>query len=363
MSGFVARLATAADNAAILALMSQPQPSNGVQFAFERLPNYFDSASVTHQHPHTIVIEKQNDKRLVAMVNMGWREVFVDGHLQRIRYGADLRIDKQFQGGRVLMYINRAVRDCVQEDWYQSVILSANDKSRSALEGGRAGLPIYRSLGTISTHTITGRKALFSPHKQIRRAQVADIPAMNAFVKQMAEHYQFLPRYDFYQLAHQHPYFNGLSIDDFLVLFDDEQLVGLVGLWNQKNFKQTRVVDYNRTVAMFRPIYNWWSRLTGGFVLPAKGQLVDYIALHSPLTHPKDSDSFRHLLHHAWLEVRQQQKAAMTLTLADTDPRLSVLADFKTIPLTAYQYAVAFKEPLLPILDNQRIPYFESGRL
>ncbi|HMU88266.1 MAG TPA: hypothetical protein PKC11_11670, partial [Agitococcus sp.] len=87
MSSFFARLATAADNAAILALMSQPQPSNGVQFAFERLPNYFDSASVTHQHPHTIVIEKQNDKRLVAMVNMGWREVFVDGHLQRIRYG------------------------------------------------------------------------------------------------------------------------------------------------------------------------------------------------------------------------------------------------------------------------------------
>lgn len=363
MSGFVARLATVDDNAAILALMSQPQPSNGVQFSFERLPNYFDSANVTHHQPHTIVIEKQANKCLVAMVNMGWREVFVDGCLQRIRYGADLRIDKQFQGGRVLMYINRAVRDCVQEDWYQSVILSANDKSRSALEGGRAGLPIYRSLGTISTHTITGRKIVFSSHKQVRRAQVGDIPAMNAFAKHMAEHYQFLPHYDFYQLTQQHAYFNGLRIDDFLVLFEGEQLVGLVGLWNQKTFKQTRVVDYGRAVAIFRPFYNWWSRVTGGFILPAKGQLVDYISLHSPLTHPKDSESFRHLLHYAWQTIRQQKNTAMTLTLANSDPRLSVLADFKTIPLTAYQYAVAFKEASLPVLDNQRIPYFESGRL
>ncbi|MCP5176634.1 MAG: hypothetical protein H6997_03655 [Moraxellaceae bacterium] len=363
MTTFDIRPATAADNHAILGLIGQPQPSNGVNFAFERLPDYFTSAQISHQQPHTLVVERRDNKEVVAMVNMGFREVFVDGQPKQIRYGSDLRIAPEYQGSRVLIYINRAVKDCVQNDWYQSVILEENDKSRSALEGGRAGLPIYRSLGTISTHTITGRKALFTPHKQIRRAQIADIPAMNAFIKQMAEHYQFLPRYDFYQLTHHHPYFNGLNIDDFLVLFDDEQLVGLVGLWNQKNFKQTRVVDYNRTVAMFRPIYNWWSRLTGGFVLPAKGQLVDYIALHSPLTHPKDSDSFRHLLHHAWLEVRQQQKAAMTLTLADTDPRLSVLADFKTIPLTAYQYAVAFKEPLLPILDNQRIPYFESGRL
>jgi hypothetical protein len=187
---------------------------------------------------------------------------------------------------------------------------------------------------------------------------------MNAFISKMSEYYQFLPNYDFRELAIGGSYFNGLTLSDFLLLRDEQQQIrGLVGLWNQKAFKQTRVVDYSRSVALFRPLYNAWSLLSGGFVLPAKGDTFDYLALHSPLTHPQDSDAFRQLLHSAWQQVRLQDKRAMTLTLSESDPRLAVLEEFKSIPLKAYQYTAAFKEQFLPVLDGARIPYFESGRL
>ncbi len=38
MTSFDIRIATADDNEAILKLIGQPQPSNGVSFSFERLP-------------------------------------------------------------------------------------------------------------------------------------------------------------------------------------------------------------------------------------------------------------------------------------------------------------------------------------
>jgi hypothetical protein len=362
---FEIRMATNADNAAILSLIGAPQPSNGVQFAFERVPDYFQSALVSHQSPHTMVVERRSDKAVVAMVNLGHREVFVDGQAQTIRYGSDLRIASEYQGSRVLIYINRAVRECIQDSWYQSVILEENDKSRGALEGGRAGLPLFKPMGGIITHTITGRKR--QPTEltaQVRVATVADISAMNRFVQGMAAFYQFLPAYNFWDLEAGLPYFNGLKISDFLLLMDaDGDVRGLVGLWNQKTFKQTRVVDYSRSVALFRPFYNVWSSLTGGFVLPAKGETFDYLALHSPLTSPDDSDAFRALLHSAWLAAKVRGNRAITLTIADSDPRGNVLDDFRTIPLKAYQYTAAFREESLPTLDSDLIPYFESGRL
>lgn len=364
MTSFDIRLAEARDNAAILSLIAEPQPSNGVKFAFERLPDYFTSAQISHQQPHTLVVERRDNKEVVAMVNLGFREVFVDGKPQQLRYGSDLRIAADYQGSRVLIYINRAVRDCIKDSWYQSVILEENDKSRGALEGGRAGLPLFKPMGCIYTHTITGSRKKASANDRIRPADVSDIPAMNDFIRQMAEYYQFLPAYNFWDLEAGLPYFNGIGIKDFLLATDDcGDITGIVGLWSQKAFKQTRVVDYSRAVALFRPFYNLWSTVAGGFVLPAKGQTFDYLALHSPLTHPEDGDTFRRLLQRAWQAVREQGKRAMTLTLADSDPRLAVLADFRSIPLKAYQYTAAFKEQHLPVLDARRIPYFESGRL
>ena len=113
------------------------------------------------------------------MLNLGVRDVFVDGTAQTIRYGSDLRIAPEYQGSRVLIYINRAVKECIQDTWYQSVILEENEKSRGALEGGRAGLPIFKPMGGIVTHTITGCKRT-SPisSKRVRKATAADIPAM-----------------------------------------------------------------------------------------------------------------------------------------------------------------------------------------
>ena len=65
----------------------------------------------------------------------------------------------------------------------------------------------------------------------------------------------------------------------------------------------------------------------------------------------------------AWQHVIERGSRAMTLTLSNEDPRCAVLDEFRTIPLKATQYTVAFKDEFQPVLDSHRIPYFESGRL
>lgn len=366
MSRFTTRLAHLSDNPALLRLLGVAQPSRGVMLTFERAPDYFHSVAVTHEVPHVVVAERCSDGEVVGVASFGTRRLFIDGQVQAVRYGSDLRIATELQGSRLIIYLTRAVREVLQEHgWYQAIILEENQRTRAVLEGARAGLPMYRPHVGLETWTLSGRKntAAKNTALQVRKAQADDIPAMNAFLQLMAVHYQFLPAYDFSGLLAGAPYFKGLTLDDFLLVSDEHGLRGMVGLWNQKSFKQTRVVGYNALLTLLRPFYNVWARLAGGFVLPPAGDVFDYRVMHSLLTAPDDASAFNTLLDAAWDEGRRRGCSSLTLTLADTDPRRRTLNRFRTLSLRGRHYTVAFNEAAHPQLDPARIPYFECGRL
>ncbi|RZU35399.1 hypothetical protein EV700_3352 [Fluviicoccus keumensis] len=364
MSSFAVRAGRPEDNPALQHLFNVPQPSSGLMMTFERAPDYFASAAVMYRQPELMVVTRKQDEAVVAVYNLGRRGVYLNGKVEQLRYGADMRIAPEAQGGRVLLYINRSTKELLGREWYLSVILEDNQRSRSSFEGGRAGLPDYRHVGTIITHTLTG---LRSPQSgglpPVRAATERDIPAMNRLVARMAAHYQFLPDYDFNGLLTGDPFFQGLSIGDFLLVEEGGELRGLIGVWNQKAFKQTRVVRYSLGLALLRPFWNLWSALAGGIYLPAAGQAFDYLALHSPLTRPDDLTAFSALLQAAWELTRRRGSRAMTLTLADNDPRQPAVSRFRSLPMRAHQYTVAFDSAAQPVLDAGLIPFYESGRL
>lgn len=370
MTGFRLREARPEDNPGLLRLLGVAQPSRGVLLTFERAPDYFHSVAVTHETPQVLVAERRDNGEIVGVASVGSRRLFVNGELQTVRYGSDLRIATEHQGSRLIIYITRAVREILAEQgWYQAIILEENQRTREVLEGARAGLPLYRPHVGLETWTLSGRrrKATAPLGLSLRKAQSADIPAMNAFVQKMAKHYQFLPAYDFADLERGAAYYKGLSLDDFLLVSDVNGLRGMVALWNQKSFKQTRVVGYSPLMAWLRPLYNFWARNFGGFVLPDSGDTFNYRVLHSLMTAPDDQSAFDLLLDAAWEESLRRDSGktptALTLSLADSDPRRSALSRFRTISLRGRHYTVAFNDNAHPQLDPSRVPYFECGRL
>lgn len=366
MSGYALRTACADDDAGILKLVGAPQPSTGLTLGFEREPSYFLSAAVSHEQPDVMVVTNQQDGSVVAVVNLGSRRVYVNGEAQSVFYGGDMRIAPEHQGGRVLLYVNRMVRQRLGDHgWYQTVILRENRRSRSTFDqGGRAGLPVYHPQQNVMTCTLTGCRSLLTDSGcTVREATAADVPAMNAFVQQMAARYQFLPAYDFAGVAQGDPYFRGLSIGDFLLVERRGAICALGGLWRQKAFKQTRVLAYQPVIAFLRPLYNLWARWRGGLRLPAVGGLLDYVMAHSPLSAPDDLPAFATLLQSLWLRLRMAGGHALCLSLAENDPRRAVLDSFNHHAITGMHYLATYNADNLPVLDASRIAYFECGRL
>lgn len=366
MSAYALRDAAPADDPGILALVGAPQPSTGLTLGFEREPSYFFSARVSHERPEVVVATLREDHdEVVGLFNVGRREVFVNGQRERVPYVGDMRLAPAHQGGRLLLYFNRVLRERLGEDgWYQTVILRENLRSQDTFaQGGRAGLPVYHPCGSVVTTTLTACRLPVLPGLVVRAAGADDVPAMNAFVTRMAAHYQFLPAYDFAGLLRGEAYYRGLAITDFRLVFRDGELVALGGLWAQKDFKQTRVLGYQPAIAALRPFWNLWARWRGGLRLPPPGGLLDYVMVHSPLSAPGDLPAFATLLRALWQELRARGGHAFCLSLADNDPRREVLRHCRGHAITGRHYLATYHDAALPVLEPSRISYFECGRL
>lgn len=365
MSGYAIRSACADDDAGILSLVGAPQPSTGLTLGFERAPSYFLSAAVSHQAPDILVATRRDDGDLAAVVNVGARQVYVNGEPRSVRFGSDMRISPQHQGGRLLLYFNRAMRERLGGNgWYQTVILTENARSRATFDqGGRAGIPFYFPQQRVITYTLTGAPPMPASDCLVREATAADVSAMNDFVRKMALHYQFLPVYDVAGVLRGDAYFRGLAIGDFLLVERDGVICALGALWQQKPFKQTRVTGYRPLLALLRPLYNLWAGWRGGLLLPPPGGLLDYTMAHSPLAAPDDLPAYEQLLHALWRRLKVRGGQALCLSLADNDPRRAVLRGFRHYAITGTHYLATYNPACLPELDASRIAYFECGRL
>lgn len=363
MSKFEFCFAKDSDNAQLQTLYSLPQPSLGMQIAFERAPSYFKSEAVMYNQGQLLLIKDKSSKNIAAAVNMGKRKIYINGVPQWIRYGADVRVAKEYQGSRALFYINRAVKETIGSDWYLTLILTDNKKSQKSFEDARAGFPFYRHIDNINTYTITSVKKITNSELSVRPASINDITKMNKFVSLMSSTYQFLPCYDFNEIQAGSSFYSGLNLDDFILVERNGELLAMAGLWDQHNHKQARVLSYQPLLKTIRPFYNLYSYLTGGIHLPRENSVFKYRTLHSFLVKENESQAAYFLLSELWKKCKYSGAKSMVLTLADNDTRKSILPICRYSLMSAKNYSVAFDEQDQPSLNKNLISYYESGRI
>ena len=361
------RRATAADGDAILGLIEgTPQPG-AVTLNFERRPDFFAGAGVSCETPDVWVAESEESGRssLDAVVNIGWRRVFVDGEVRPVRYAHDMRIAPHARGGLLLYKLFRTLRSILdQGEWMQTVILDDNEESVNTIGSGRAGLPTYHPFGRIETSLLYTRAGRYRPsaHVRIRFAQPEDLPALRAFWQREGGAKQFFPWYDLEGLNDDEGYYRGLSTDNFILAEDREGIAGVVGFWDQKGFKQTRVVRYAPGLALLRHLYNGMSRLRGGMQLPPAGGLLSYIALHGVAVRDNDPDILRLLLDFCVHEFSDRCDA-LVCGFFVSDPLSRVPARYRRRVLHSSHFLVCCDRDPRAVIETNRTPYVDVARL
>ncbi|MFG0587408.1 hypothetical protein ACF8D3_05200 [Acinetobacter sp. YQ_14] len=377
-SNLVTREATHADDAALRALIAVPMTTKGVQISFQREPSYFKASDILYRNKLHVVIEDTTTSEKVACYSNGYRPCFVNQKISNLRYASDLRVDPNYRGKSLVKKLGAHVRQTMFEPNYsQMIIFDDNHAARAAMQTSKTGMPDYYDEGLIETLTLTdlgntknvssflnkNNREQASNQLHSCTAQVEHIQQMNNFIAEMSAYYNFIPAYNFNELAEDHTYFSGIKLSDFQLYFQNDKLVGMFGLWDQHSVKQTKILHYSSLIGFFRPIYNLSTRMTKMMPLPKLGDSLKYHVLHTLLCNPNKL----HLHHQMLKDAHQKSKAlgvgVISFTLSHKDPRHQLNKFYKGERLTGMHGFISFEGDPRPNFDQNLIPYFEVGRI
>lgn len=373
----ITREATLADDQALRDLIAVPMTTKGIQISFQREPSYFQASDIVYRHKLHVVIEDTESQKHVACYSNGHRPCYVDRNVQNLRYAGDLRVDHNYRGKSLVKVLAKHVKQTMHEPNYsQMIIFDDNHAARAAIQTGKTGMPDYYDEGLIETLSLTdtgAKRKITAFLKQANQRDLQDIQtyvaetehlaAMNQFISDMAEFYNFIPAYNFEELAQGHQYFSGMKLSDFLLYFKGEKLVGMFGLWDQHSIKQTKILHYSSVIGIFRPVYNLLTPITKGMRLPKLGDSIKYHVLHTLMCNPEDLALHHKMLEDAYNKSKQQGVGVVSFTLSHKDPRYQLNQFYKGERLTGMHGFISYEGDPRPHFDKNLIPYLEVGRI
>ncbi len=361
---FEIRKATNDDSGLLIELLKNTHQEGKIHLNFEREPNYFHATMVSTNLPEVWVMEDNHNRKLAAVFSIGKRQVYINGAKHWVRYGNDLRIHSEYQGGRTLYRLFKKYRELMQSDWMQTVILEDNNASISTVSSGRLILPAYYKYGKIVTHIIDIKKNITPlSGNTIRRANSEDVVMIQAFFNEHAPTKQFYPHYNFSKIGTRDPYYKDIKIENIFLSFKEGMLQGMCGIWDQKKFKQTRFMGYAGAMKVLRHINNLAKKILGGIYLPKPGEKANYVLLHSLLCESNDGHVFLGLLAAIQQAYSDSQYDAISLGLDERDPLNYFCGDLKGIRLKSNHYLASYESDPTKGLDASLLFYPEIARL
>lgn len=343
--------------------------SGHISLALEREPNYYAGASIQCATPEVYVCLRAADGLVCGVFNIGYRRLFYQGQAVQVRYLCDLRIHPQHQRTSLFYRIVRfahALGLCTQGLPAQTVVFADNetmvDMINSRAKRRSTGIPYYHYCGRLVTNMLTLRRPLPYPAAlSVRRAVPADGSLMRAFWQAEGAQINYCPYYDFERLGEA--YYWGLSASDFFLAYEDGELVGICGTWDQRPLKQTRILGYSAAYRTLRPWYNAYARWAGKPTLPKAGAVANYLGLHSILVRGRAPHIFAALLSAVTAAVRDSGAEYLLFALAERDPLQALV---NTLPnkrqMYGNYYLVNDGAPLPDDLQNDWF-YIEAARI
>jgi GNAT superfamily N-acetyltransferase len=334
-----------------------------------REPDFFALNRLEGEPWHVGVVEDRGG-RPIACVGLGYRDVHLQDVPTRVAYVGDLKVDPAHRTrGVALMLAGWCVETAIAEMGEDVIAYCSVLQGNTAVEGMFAALQHNPNLDleltqltTIRSHSIPllWKRRLADGSARVTTGTPDDIDEMAEFWQKVAPERQLSPVRDAESLARWIERAPGLDIDSYYVARGaNGRIAGFFGVWDQRAFKQMRVVSYSRQLKAFRVVFNGAAPLLRVPRLPAADSELRYRSVVDICVPGSDVDVMRALLLHAYADLRVSGCSAFTIGLDLRDPLSAALRGLLAQPtdVEAWLFRLKRAKPF-PLLDN-RPAHFE----
>ena len=222
-------------------------------------------------------------------------------------------------------------------------------------------LPTNNTMEMRKTNTLVPMMAARMLKSEPHNATRGFAGKVQAFFDREAPRRNGYPLYDFDKLAKGDAYYTGLKVSDYVLALKGNEIVGMLAAWNQKAYKQTRIMGFKPAIKVLRPLYNLYVSLAGGFKLPPVGGVLNYLTLYNVLIAGDDPAVYQALID--WVMAHQGQRYdALATAVTHGDPLETVPRGYKRQKLLSENLWMSYGEDPRPGMDARPL-YAELGRL
>jgi len=364
-AGFDVRLATAADEPDIRALVGSVAMPGAVALRFAREPDYYLGTTIMGDPCDVIVGRRRADGALAGIACRAQRPAFVNGEETQLGYVGQIRIAAPFRGRGLVARGARLLRERTPAGMLSfGVVARDNPRAAATLVGRRlpAGLRVARVAGlTTCAILLRPRRTVRPAGLDVHPATAESLPEVVAFLRAEGRRRQFFPAYTVADFADGLA-LRGLAPEDVLLARRGRRIVGTLAVWDQSAFKQDVVEAYGPGLRRLRPLYDLVARLLGARPLTPPGQAIALAFAACVCVAADDANVARALVSAGAAAAHARGKAFLMLGLADHDPLLPVARKFLHVPYRSDLYALSWSDDPAQRLDG-RVPYVEIATL
>lgn len=344
-------------------IASIPIPGN-ISMIYTREPSFFDSVNIMGKKSDVFIAKKNGD--ILAQGMASYLDCYINGEAKEIGYLSSLRIEEQLRTTRCVFQGFDFVKKLDADrniPFYLSTIIEDNHAARKVLTSNRMSIPKYIDIGRYITYAILLQKcnhSIFQSAYNIKN--IIDERELNSiidFINKEGSKKQFYPVYTKKDLMG----FKGFDFRNLWGCYDHNELIGVIGCWDQSSFKQTIVNGYHGKWKIIKPIYNLLSPLMGYKRLPQCGEKIEYLYLSFVAIKDNQPKIYESILKHIYRLYANSKYHYIIVGLHEYDPLNKALSSFKSIKYNSRMYVVSYKPVDMQSLNKNGIPYLECARL
>jgi hypothetical protein len=265
------RLATQRDDEDIRRLLRESPTEGRVALALTREPNYFLDTAQWTPEKKTVLAWDGNTLACMGSCTVTMRRL--NGIEEPVGYLGALRLASGYEGRFDIL--RRGYRFYKEMEWTHppnlqfTSIASDNIRAQRFLERSLPGMPKYRCIAEfVSLVLPTVSKKSSAPGCTLSALESQDdLSDVMAIWDSRQSHLS--PTWRLESLKNLKPL--GLDWSNFKVVRENERVVAIMALWDQRPFKQVVVHHYSPLLAALRPSCNQWAKLLGKPGLPVPG--------------------------------------------------------------------------------------------
>ena len=316
------RWATAEDDAALVELVRRCPMHGEIELYFDRAPSFFALSRLQGEGAHVCVVDHPAGRGLAASAAVARMPgVFVNGEPRTVFYACDLRIAPDMRGGRMLKRLYDFLTDWGLAQGFDlgvTTVMQGNAAMAGVIAGKGRVLP-YHHLATMRNYTLQ----TLLPVRQargltVRRAAMADVPAMVALWNRVQAARQFAPQGSKRAVA--------ARLDGYGLACRGDRLVGLLHTWDQRAFKRMVVTGFSPEMARMRRWYNPLAQVLRAAPIPGSGGALPYLYATQPCA--ETPEALNALYRHVLAGARREGYLFVSTMLDREDPLTPALHGF-----------------------------------